>query len=239
MVTNALEFNTSQADAVVSAMQIFPVTSAWNEDISNRPVLTNSDAIITRINSDLSASARSLRAFTEMNYVLVPDSQPLIPITFFAYASQSDPSPYPIPSNLPIETWPVETGSQTLLQWQQDTFTNGGDRHAIIVEPGAGFTWETWETKLTNGTWRAANGAKFDLKSNTLRPDGWTSGDAGGLSMFPALVRYDECQRGKVEHACRLVVKHSRAEHIYPASHDASSPYRTTPRSPPWASGCG
>src|SRR5262249_38214594 len=71
--------------------------------------------------------------------------------------------------------------------------------------------------------WQAANGAKFDLKSNALRPADWTSGDAAGLSMFPALPRYDECQRGMVEHACRLVVYRTRKEYIYPATHYASS----------------
>src|SRR5204863_6913684 len=88
---------------------------------------------------------------------------------------------------------------------------------------GAGSIWETWLTRLTQSGWQAANGAKFDLNSNTLRPPGWTSADAAGLPMFPALVRYDECQRGMVEHAVRLVVAKSRREYIYPARHYASS----------------
>ncbi len=223
VVTTATLFNTAQADAIVSAMQIFPVTNAWNEDISKRPLLSNSDAMITQITSDLSSSRRALRAFTEMNYVLVPDNQPGVPIDFFNYLDESEPSPYPIPTNLPIETWPVETGSLTLQQWQQNVTNDDGDRHAIMVMPGMSKIWETWETQLVATGWQASNGARFDLTSNALRPAGWTSGDAAGLPMFPALVRYDECQRGMVEHAMRLVVVKSRKQYIYPANHYAST----------------
>src|SRR6516225_8348958 len=90
-------FNTTQADAFVSAMQIFPVTSAWNEDISRLPTLPNSDAMIAQIMADLASTRRTLRAFEEMNFVLVPDSQPAVPIDFVSYPDESDPSPYPIP----------------------------------------------------------------------------------------------------------------------------------------------
>jgi hypothetical protein len=223
VATNSVLFNTPQADAIVSALQIFPVTNAWNEDISHRPVLPNSDAMIAQIITDLSTNRRTLRVFQEMNFVLAPDSQPLVPITFITYPGDSDPGPWPIPSNMPIETWPSGTGTLTLQQWQQDVNHSGGDRHSIIVQPGLGFTYETWEAQLTNGNWQAANGAKFDLKSNALRMAGYTSGDAAGLSMFPALPRYDECERGMVEHACRIVVGRSRKEYIYPATHWASS----------------
>jgi hypothetical protein len=232
VLTNAVVFNTPEADAIVAAMQIFPVDSAWNEDISSRPKLPNSDAMIAQISSDLLSTRRTLRAFKEMNFALVPDSQPLVPISFVYYGDESDPSPYPIPSNLPVETWPSETGSLTLQQWQQDVNAVGGDRHTIIVQPGAGFIWETWLTLLNGGQWEAANGAKFDLKSNALRPAGWTSGDAAGLPMFPALPRFDECERGAIEHALRIVVKRTRAEYIYPARHYASVPYSTDPNVP-------
>lgn len=228
VVTNSILFNTPEADAILSAMQIFPTTNAWNEDNSRRPMLTNSDAMIAQIITDLAPDKRSLIAFFEMNFVLVPDSQPLAPINFDlspeeSYPDESDPSPYPIPSNLPVETWPRGTGALTLSQWQRDINNNNGDRHTIIVQPGNGFIWETWHTKLTNSLWQAANGAKFNLNTNGLRPLDWTSGDAAGLAMFPALPRYDECERGMVEHACRIVVKRTRREHIYPATHYASS----------------
>jgi hypothetical protein len=223
-VTTSTLFNTAAADAVIASMQIMPVTSAWNEDISKRPLLPNSDAMISRIISDLDSNKRTLRVFFEMNYVLVPDAQPLVPIDFVSYPDESDPSPYPIPTNMPIETWPRETGALTLNEWQLDVNSDGGDRHSIVVQPTAGFIWETWQAlKHTDGTWEASNGAKFDLKSNTLRPLTWTSADAAGLPMFPALVKYDECQRGMVEHAMRIVVKKSRKEFIYPATHYAST----------------
>ncbi|PZR73733.1 MAG: hypothetical protein DLM73_10275 [Chthoniobacterales bacterium] len=230
VVTVPTLFNTAAADAIVSAMQIMPRENPWNEDISRRSVLANSDAIIAQITSDLSANRRTLRPFYEMNYVLVPDNQPRVTIPFLDYPDESDldggPYPkgsYPIPSNMPIETWPRGTGNLTLQQWQQDVNNTGGDRHGIMVAPGAGFIWETWQMKLAPSGWQSSNGAKFKLNSNALRPAGWTSGDAAGLPMFPALVRYDECQRGMVEHAMRIVVAKSRREYIYPANHYASS----------------
>src|SRR5437763_14492602 len=230
VVTTPNLFNTLAADAIVSAMQIMPRDNPWNEDVSRSPVHANSDAIIAQITNDLSSSRRTLRPFYEMNYVLVPDNQPRITIPFFNYPDESDldggtfpNGNYPIPPNLPIETWPIGTGNLTLEQWQQDVNNTGGDRHAIMVAPGAGSIWETWLTRLTQSGWEASNGAKFDLNSNTMRPAGWTSADAAGLPMFPALVRYDECQRGMVEHAVRLVVAKTRREYIYPARHYAST----------------
>lgn len=223
VVTAPILFNTPAADAVVAAMQVMPVDSAWNEDISRRPLLANSAAMIAQIRADLASNRRTLRAFHEMNFVLVPDAQPPVPIRFVEYPGESDPGPYPIPNNMPVETWPRETGALTLAQWQQDVNNTGGDRHAIVVMPGAGQIWETWQARLVNGQWQASNGAKFALRSNALRPAGWTSADAAGLPMFPALVRYDECVRGMVEHAMRIVVRRSRREYIYPATHFAST----------------
>ncbi|HTB84379.1 MAG TPA: hypothetical protein VK742_12055 [Candidatus Sulfotelmatobacter sp.] len=229
VVTNSILFDTSNADAVVSAMQIFPVTNPWNECISNRPVLANSDAMIGQIYTNVGSSHRYLKLFQEMNYVLVPDNQPLVPFSFKGgYPGDSDfnggVSPvglYPIPTNQPIEGWPTQLGGETLSQAQ--TVDDGGDRHAIMVQPGAGFIYESWRTLLSPPNWHATNGAIFNLNTNGLRPDGWTSGDAAGFPMFPALVRYDESERGMVEHACRLVVAKSRDTNIYPATHYAGS----------------
>jgi hypothetical protein len=228
-VTTPLVFNTPEADAIISAVQIFPVTNSWNEDISRRPRLTNTDAMIAQIKTDLT-SHQTLQPFYEMNYVLVPDNQPRVTIPFLDYPDESDldggtfpNGSYPIAPNTPIESWPKGTGSLTLQQWQMDVNNNGGDRHGIMVAPGVGSVWETWQMKLTQTGWQSSNGAKFNLNSNALRPAGWTSGDAAGLSMFAAVVRYDECQRGMVEHALRLVVKKSRNQYIYPATHFASS----------------
>ncbi len=234
VVTNVVLFNTPEADAIMSRLQIFPRDNAWNEDISRRPVLANSDAMIAQIFAELNAvgtNSPKLRAFKEMNFVLVPDSQPPIPIRFVTYPDESDPSPYPIPVNLPIEGWPAETGTQTLEQVQRAT---GGDRHSIIIQPGSGTIWETWQTRLTDNAipWQAANGAKFSLTNNVLRPAGWTSADAAGLSLLGGLVRFDECERGEIEHALRMIVKHTRREYIYPATHHASSPATTNPNVP-------
>ncbi|MBA4388369.1 MAG: hypothetical protein C0404_10335 [Verrucomicrobia bacterium] len=222
-VTNAILFNTAAADAVISTLQIQPADSPWNEDISGRPLLANSAAMMTMIYNDLASNRRTLRVFTEMNYVLVPSNQPLVPIEFVDYPDESDPPPYPIPSNMPIETWPVGTSGETLYEWQVDTNNVGGDRHAIIVQPSSGDVWEMWQTRLVGTNWQSSNGAKFNIYTNGLRPDGWTSGDAAGLSMFPALIRYDECERGVIEHAMRLIVKRSRKAYIYPAQHYAST----------------
>lgn len=221
----ATQFNTPQADAILASMQVFPTTSAWNEDISHRPLLSNSAAMIAMIRSELAESRRNFRAFFEMNFVLVPNNQGLVPIDFVTYPGDSDPGPYPIPGIMPIELWPIGTDGQTLDQWQRDTFDWGGDRHGLVAQPGTGKLYETWQMKkLANNGWEASNGAKFDMNSNVLRPLGWTSGDAAGLAMFPALVKYDEVQRGQIEHAIRLVVKHTRKAYIYPATHYASVP---------------
>ncbi|HEU0009874.1 MAG TPA: hypothetical protein VFT34_08670 [Verrucomicrobiae bacterium] len=238
VVTNAILFNTPEADAVMAGLQVFPRDNAWNEDISRRPLLANSDGMIAQIFSELNAvgtNSPKLRAFKEMNFIFVPNNQPLLPIQFVTYPGESDPSPYPIATNLPIEGWPSETGAQTLTQVQCDTFGNGGDRHSILIQPGTGYIWETWETLLqTSPTnhWQAANGARFNITNNTLRPAGWTSADAAGLSMLGGLVRYDECERGEIEHALRMIVKHTRREYIYPATHYASSPSTTNANIP-------
>ncbi len=233
-VSAPILFNTGAADAVVSAMQIMPRDSAWNEDITGRPVAANSGAMIANIRADVvNANRQRLVVFKEMNYVLVPDTQPKIDIAFFNYASESDDLDpgnanwglWPVPSVMPVETWPSEQPGLSNAQWQQDINGDGGDRHSIIVMPGVGSIWETWTTQLTTLTpaWQASNGAKFSLVANTARPAGWTSGDAAGLPMFPALVRYDEAERGMIEHAMRIVVKRSRQAYIYPASHQAGS----------------
>jgi hypothetical protein len=232
-VTNSILFNTNNADTVLAAMQIFPVTNPWNECVSNLPVLANSDAMIAMINTNVpSASSRKLKLFQEMNFVLVPDTQLLVSNQFIMYPGDSDfnggMSPYglyPTPTNQPIEEWPTGT-TNTLLQWQTNNLT-GDDRHSIIVQPGLGLIYETWMALRVDTNWQAANGAIFNLNTNSLRPDGYTSGDAAGFPMFPALVRFDECERGMVEHACRLVVVHTRQQHIYPATHDASKPVTT------------
>jgi len=240
VVTTPTLFNTPEADAIVAAMQIFPVDNALNEDISKRLPLSNSGAMITQIITDLVAGhpeRNTLRIFQEMNFVLVPDNQAKVDVNLLDFPDQSDDvkpgttiGNFPVPTTQPIESWPFGTGTLTNNDWQKDINGDGGDRHSITVQPGTGYDWETWQMKLVGGSppWQASNDAKFNLNSNALRPDTWTSGDAAGLPMFAMIIRYDECERGMVEHAVRIVVKRSRnnatnTAHIYPATHDAGS----------------
>ena len=234
-VVTATLFNTPQADAIVSALQIMPKDNPWNEVITNRPVHADSGIIMARIRSDLvaiNANRNTVRVFAEMNYVLVPPSQPLIGMRFTEYPDDSDfyggtnpVATWPIPSNMPVETWPSNRpAGESNETWQRMVIAQ--DRHSIIVQPGAtSRLFETWQAVLTSNTptWQASNGAIFRFDSNDLRPAGWTSGDAAGLPLFPALIRYDECERGVIEHALRIVVNKSRREYIYPATHHASS----------------
>jgi hypothetical protein len=97
-----------------------------------------------------------------------------------------------------------------------------GDRHALVVDPVNRMLYEFYQARKTDRGWVAAQASAFDLKSNKLRPDGWTSTDAAGLPIFPAVVRFDELQRGMVEHAMRVTVRRSRRAYVYPATHFAS-----------------
>jgi hypothetical protein len=105
---------------------------------------------------------------------------------------------------------------------QRDKRGDNSDRHAIVVDPTNRLLYEFYQMKKTDQGWQAACAAIFDLKSNKLRPDGWTSTDAAGLPIFPATVRYDELQRGAVEHALRVTVRNSQRAYVYPATHFAS-----------------
>ncbi len=236
VVTAPVLFNTPQADAIVAALQIMPRDNAWNEVVAGRPKDPGSDAMIAQIRADVLAKGsgrNTLRIFSEMNYVLVPPTQPLIGMRFVTYPDDCDynggtapVATWPIPTVMPVESWPAARPSgETLDTWQRTV--NDEDRHSIIVQPGATpRLFETWQALLTGNTpaWQASNGAIFRFDSDTLRADGLTSGDAAGLPLFPALIRYDECAvRGVIEHALRVVVAKSRRAHIYPASHDAGS----------------
>jgi hypothetical protein len=232
-ISAPIQFNTALSDTVMGTLQIMPRDNPWNEDVSRRPRLSNSNAMIAKIKSELLSTRQTLRAFFEMNFCIVPASQALVPIDYFNWPGESDPGPWPIPTIQPVETWPRETGGQTLDEWQRDVYEWGGDRHSITLQPTSGNFWETWLAhKRDNGFWEASNGAKFNINSNALRPAGWTSGDAAGFPMLPPLVRFDEVKRGRIEHALRLVVKHTRSGYIYPARHNASSPFTTDPNVP-------
>ena len=122
---------------------------------------------------------------------------------------------------------------------QRDKLKEDGDRHAIVVDPVNRMLYEFYQMRKTDEGWQAAQASIFDLKSNKLRPDGWTSTDAAGLPIFPAVVRYDELKRGMVEHAMRVTVVKTRRAYVYPATHFASRTPTRTCRAWASASGCG
>lgn len=217
-------FNTPKADAVVSAMQIFPADNPWNADVSQWPVHKNSAAIVASIGND-----KPLRCNSDMGYILVPANQKRIDVKLVEYPDESDKGPFPLPDGITIEGWPksytTDRGAKTpppLEDIQRDKAGEGGDRHAIVVDPGKMMLYEFYQLKKTDAGWQCACSAIFDLQSNKLRPDGWTSTDAAGLPLFPAIIRYDELQKGMVNHAMRVTVKNSRRAYVAPATHFAS-----------------
>jgi len=192
---------------------VFPADNPWNQDISQAPVDPNSAALIssigltTGLHPDFGTVWNG--APIGIPYMLVPGNQPKVPVTF-DYADESDPGPYPIPANAPIEGGASSTG----------------DRHVLIIDKDHWKLYELYAAYPVNGgkSWKAGSGAVFDLTSNALRPAGWTSADAAGLPIFPGLVRYDEVMINKViPHALRFTVQHSRHAYVAPARHFASS----------------
>jgi hypothetical protein len=218
-IASPMLFNTPEADAVVAAMQVFPPDNPWNTDVSDWPVHPRSDAIIESIGRD-----KPLRCNSDMNYVIVPPRQPKVDVRLVDYPDESDP----VPNNVPIEGWPKgytvdhSTPAPSLADSQRDAANEGGDRHAIVIDPYAGRLYEFYQMKRTDAGWQAACAAIFDLTSNKLRPDGWTSADAAGLPIFPAVIRYDELKSGMVQHAMRVTVRNTRREYVAPATHFAS-----------------
>jgi hypothetical protein len=129
---------------------------------------------------------------------------------------------------VPIEGWPASYQRDSKLQRltlddvQRDRLKLGGDRHALVVDPVNRMLYEFYTLRKTDEGWRASQASIFDLKRNDLRPTGWTSADAAGLPIFPAVVRYDELKRGRVEHALRVTVRRTRRQFVAPATHYAS-----------------
>ncbi len=222
-VAKPVLFNTPEADAVVAAMQIYPEDNAWNQPVDHWPLHPQSAAIVASIGGN-----KPLRGNYDMAFVLVPPNQPRVDVRITLYPQESDKGPYPLPANVPIEGWPAceredpRTRGLSLDAIQRDKINAGGDRHAIVVDPAKGMLYEFWQMKKAAGGWQASQASIFDLKSNRLRPDGWTSSDAAGLPVFPAIIRYDDIQRGIVEHAMRVTVQKSRKAYVAPATHCAS-----------------
>jgi hypothetical protein len=216
-------FNTPEADRILTALQVFPADNPWNMDVSKWPLHPNSKNIIASIGAD-----KPFRYNTDMSFILVPPDQKKVEVHLTSYPDESDKGPFPVPDDLPIEGWPADYKRTPALRGlslddvQRDRRNADGDRHALVVDPVGGMLYEFYQAKKTDRGWQAAQASVFDLKTNQLRPDGWTSADAAGLPIFPAVVRYDELQRGMVEHALRVTVTRTRREYVYPARHYAS-----------------
>jgi len=223
-ITAPVMFGTREADRILEALQVFPLDNPWNQDVSAMPVHQDSARIIASI-----GPKKSLGYNLDMGFILVPPDQRRVPVKLLDYPNESDLGPYPVPDNSPIENWPLAVNEDKGAlpkpgQTLEDLQRNGaGDRHVIVVDPVNGKLYEFWRSRKTNTGWEASNEATFDLKTGALRPDGWTSADAAGLPIFPAVVRYDECERGKVEHAMRFTVRKSRRGYVLPATHEESS----------------
>jgi hypothetical protein len=209
-------FNTPEADAIVSALDVFPPDNPWNLVIEDWPLHPSSKKIIESIGAD-----KKLRYNTDMGYVLVPPDQKKVDVKLGSAAAESEKGPYPVPDNTPIEGYPINYKGLTLDEVQRKD-EGDIDRHALIVDSTHRMLYEFYQMRKTGSGWIASGAAIFDLKSNELRPDGWTSADAAGLPIFPATVRYDEIKRGMVEHAMRIGVGKTRRAYVSPATHYAS-----------------
>jgi hypothetical protein len=181
------------------------------------PVASNSDAIIRSIGADEGLHPDFGSGLWEGGPIGIPITVVGPGVkkarVSFEYAEESDRGPYPLPRNIRIEGGP----------------TAGGDRHAIVVDRSTCTLYELYA--LYASPWRAGSGAIWSLRSNRLRPAGWTSADAAGLPILPGLARYDEVARGVIDHALRFSVSRTRRAYVYPARHYASS--LTDPDLPP------
>jgi hypothetical protein len=222
-ITKPVPFDTPQADKILEALQVFPADNPWNQDVSKWPLHPDSAKIVASIGPN-----KPFRYNPDMGFVLVPPDQKRVPVRIVSYPGESDTGPFPVPGIMPIEGWPANYQRSAKLKnvsldaVQRDQLKEGGDRHALVVDPVNRKLYEFYQAKKTNAGWQAAQAPVFDLKSNKLRPDGWTSADAAGLPIFPAVVRYDELKRGMVEHAMRVTVRRTRRAYVYPATHFAS-----------------
>ena len=193
--------------------RVFPSDNHWNLRVDDLPVHDNSDALVRSIGLDEGlhpdfGSGKYQGARIGIPYVSVPRDQKKVPVRF-GYRDESDPGPYPILPDAPIE------GGRD----------SDGDRHVIVVQRGTCKLYELFDAHPVDGgqRWRAGSGAVWDLDTNALRPKGWTSADAAGLPILPGLVRFHDVKHGAIEHALRFTVSRTRRDYIYPARHFAST----------------
>jgi hypothetical protein len=189
---------------------IFPRDNHWNLRVDSLPVHPRSDAIVRSIGLDRTmhadfGSGRYAGGPIGIPFTTVGRGQRGVPVSF-EYASESDRRPYPIPPDAPIE------GGRGA----------DGDRHVIVVDRDRCRLYELFAAYPAERNWTAGSGAIWDLRSNRLRPRGWTSADAAGLPILPGLARYDEVRRGRIDHALRFTAERTRRAFVYPARHFAS-----------------
>lgn len=208
------------AGPVLADCPVFPADNIWNVPVDMLPVdprsadYTATIGAGTGLHPDFGSGLWD-GAPIGIPFVVVPGSQAPVPISF-DYDDESDPGPYPIPADPPIEG-----GVQS-----------DGDRHVLVVDRDHCLLYETWSTyPQPDGSWHAGSGAVFDLRANSLRPETWTSADAAGLPILPGLVRYDEVTTGAIRHAIRFTAAHTQRAFVWPARHYASS--STDPARPP------
>jgi hypothetical protein len=199
--------------AVLAGCPVFPPDNHWNLRVDGLPAHPSSDAIVRSIGAGDTmhadfGSGRWEGAPIGIPYRTVPRRQRRVPVSF-DYASESNRGRYPIPRRVPIE------GGRR----------SDGDRHVVVVDRSRCRLYELFDAHPRNGgrRWHAGSGAIFNLRSNRLRPRGWTSADAAGLPILPGLARYPEVRRGRIDHALRFTASRTRRAFVYPARHFASS----------------
>jgi hypothetical protein len=197
-------------NAALAPRRLFPADNPWNQPVDTAQADPDSDRLIASIgpdkpfHPDFGASLDG--GPFGIPYVVVPGTTPAVRVTF-DYDDESDPGPYPIPADAPIE----------------GGASSSGDRHVLVVDRDHWKLYELFAAYPQGNSWHAGSGAIFDLASNALRPEGWTSADAAGLPILPGLVRYDEVSAGAITHALRFTVTRTRRAYLPPARHWASS----------------
>jgi hypothetical protein len=196
----------------VRGCPVFPRDNPWNRRVDRLPLAPNSDAIVRSIGLDVGVHADFGSGTYNggpigIPYTTVSRHQPRVPVSF-DYADESDPGPYPIPPDAPIEGGP----------------NADGDRHVIVVDRERCRLYELFAAYPVDGgrSWRAGSGAIWRLRSNRVRPREWTSADAAGLPILPGLARFGEVRRGRINHALRFTAPETRRAFLYPARHFAS-----------------
>jgi hypothetical protein len=214
---------TAYGDGAAIPFLVLPADNPWNTPVDTLPLDPNSAHYIAHMSPDAGLHPDFGTVWDGARigipYIVVPGTQAKVPIHFTEYGSESDPGPYPVPANAPVEG----AGGPYA----------DGDRHVLVLDADNQRLYELYHAvKQGDGSWNAGSGAVFDLTTNALRPDGWTSSDAAGLPILPGLARYDEVVGdGVLDHALRFTVSESQQTYLYPATHYASSD--TNPDLPP------